>query len=149
MTRFSTGLLFSLALAGLFAAPASADLLCASPKGVPAAYQSAYERTPVSVRRVNVTFAAYRSVNCGELPGGYWVAHPDYGPTLAARNLNVFLHELGHHAWVYAGVDQAGWQLLWRRYGGRGAYYEGFARSFQRWQQGKRVRPELRAFLER
>jgi hypothetical protein len=146
-----------LLLALLLAAPARADLLFHPSVKAPQVYQSLYTRVPAQVRTTDVTLRVFRHVT-GDERGGYWHAYPEIGPLVGMTKQmqkGVFLHELGHHAWVYAGVDQIAWNALWRRLRAqmpspyaRSAYYEGFADCFKHWQQGRKLHPEIVAFLE-
>jgi hypothetical protein len=149
--------LLALALAaGAFSCPARADLRCHPSVKAPETYRARYERLPASVRRVDVTLRVFRHVTGGER-GGYWHAYPETGPLVGLtkqQQASVFYHELGHHAWVYAGVDQAAWNALWRRLKAempspyaRTNAAEGFADSFKYWQMGRKLHPEVRAFL--
>ncbi|HEU4752010.1 MAG TPA: hypothetical protein VFU47_02800 [Armatimonadota bacterium] len=124
------------------------------------AFQRVYDRVPAKVRDCGDAVLAYRPPGLGRLKGAYWW---DYGSGYKAviglreqGDQATFLHELGHHAWVYAGdVDQTAWLRLWKRLKGqmpssyaRENFAEGFAECFRVWVTRGRLHPELRTFLE-
>jgi hypothetical protein len=146
-------------LAGLFAAPAAADLHCEASVKRPEVYHALYERAPARFRVAPVTLRVFADLP-NDLLGGYWLDYPGVGPLIGLTQQyqpGIFTHELGHHVHTQFSAEE--WQA-WLEFWGANRHRmpaigaarerptEGFAEAFGRWLRGKPLRKPVQVWFD-
>lgn len=139
-------------LAGFFCCPVSADLLPDASVADQSKFQVAYLKAPAKVRAIDVRLRIHGLP--GDLSGNYEPLDPG-GPliTLETESLNVWWHELGHHAhyWCLNAEEWAEWKVFCGKPGDFAAaevFADAFRTAYKSGQTAGRLVVKVRSYFD-